>query len=309
MPGALDGFKLGYYVAISLLVWYLYIAYKLLGQRPLLSDMGDWYAALYSLTIVIFGLRRMYVKRTGYIARQTIALMAFQLFAAAFCPAAVRASVPGVASPACVMGHAKRLPRPIVLARIRICLGMAAFHLQRGNRRAHAVLAGFGNCPDLCTRSVHSVQMGQGRVLRLVCPCGAMAETLGDEYRTRALHGPAAKKAENWGQAVLWFAALVTLASLAAGTGSRGSNNALEVYGIIIDVVLAGVIGLGLYFHFSGRVWCRFFCPLAALMHIYARFSPYRIMANKKRCISCNICTKVCHIGIDVMNFANKGIP
>jgi polyferredoxin len=136
-----------------------------------------------------------------------------------------------------------------------------------------------------------------------------MAETLGDEYRTRALHGLSAKKAENWGQAVLWFAALVTLASLAAGTGSRGSNNALEVYGIVIDVVLAGVIGLGLYFHFSGRVWCRFFCPLAALMHIYARFSPYRIMANKKRCISCNICTKVCHMGIDVMNFANKGIP
>ena len=73
--------------------------------------------------------------------------------------------------------------------------------------------------------------------------------------------------------------------------------------------MLAGVIGLGVYFHFSGRVWCRFFCPLAALMHIYARFSPYRIMANKKRCISCNICTKVCHMGIDVMNFANKGIP
>jgi ferredoxin len=45
------------------------------------------------------------------------------------------------------------------------------------------------------------------------------------------------------------------------------------------------------------------------LMHIYARFSVYRIFANKKRCISCNICTKVCHMGIDVMNYANKGIP
>jgi ferredoxin len=44
-------------------------------------------------------------------------------------------------------------------------------------------------------------------------------------------------------------------------------------------------------------------------MHIYARFSPYRIMSNKKRCISCNICTRVCHMGIDVMGFANKGVP
>ena len=51
------------------------------------------------------------------------------------------------------------------------------------------------------------------------------------------------------------------------------------------------------------------FCPLAALMHIYARFSRFRILADKKKCISCNVCTSVCHQGIDVMNFANKGLP
>ena len=76
-----------------------------------------------------------------------------------------------------------------------------------------------------------------------------------------------------------------------------------------VDVWLAGVFGVAFYFHFSGRVWCRFACPLAALMHIYARFSRYRIFAEKKKCISCNVCTTVCHQGIDVMNFANKGIP
>jgi polyferredoxin len=59
----------------------------------------------------------------------------------------------------------------------------------------------------------------------------------------------------------------------------------------------------------SGRVWCRFACPLAALMHIYARFSQFRIFAEKKKCISCNVCTTVCHQGIDVMSFANKGLP
>src|SRR6266700_839066 len=76
-----------------------------------------------------------------------------------------------------------------------------------------------------------------------------------------------------------------------------------------VDLFLAGIIGVGLYFWFSGRVWCRFACPLAALMHIYARFSRFRILADKKKCISCNVCTSVCHQGIDVMNFANKGIP
>jgi NosR/NirI family transcriptional regulator, nitrous oxide reductase regulator len=74
-------------------------------------------------------------------------------------------------------------------------------------------------------------------------------------------------------------------------------------------VLLAGVIGYGCYFWFSGRVWCRFFCPLAALMHVYARFSRFRILADKKKCISCNVCTSVCHQGIDVMSFANKGLP
>lgn len=76
-----------------------------------------------------------------------------------------------------------------------------------------------------------------------------------------------------------------------------------------IDVFLAGVIGYGLYFWFSGRVWCRFFCPLAALMHVYARFSRFAIVPDKKKCISCNVCTSVCHQGIDVMTFANRGEP
>jgi ferredoxin len=44
-------------------------------------------------------------------------------------------------------------------------------------------------------------------------------------------------------------------------------------------------------------------------MHVYARFSRFRIFAEKKKCISCNVCTSVCHMGIDVMGFANKGLP
>ncbi|MEM7679159.1 MAG: 4Fe-4S dicluster domain-containing protein, partial [Myxococcota bacterium] len=77
----------------------------------------------------------------------------------------------------------------------------------------------------------------------------------------------------------------------------------------IVDLFLAGIVGVGFYFWFSGRVWCRFACPLAALMHIYARFSRFRIFPEKSKCISCNVCTSVCHQGIDIMNFANKGLP
>ncbi len=50
----------------------------------------------------------------------------------------------------------------------------------------------------------------------------------------------------------------------------------------VVDIFLAGIIGVGLYFWFSGRVWCRFACPLAALMHVYTRFSRFRIFPESR---------------------------
>jgi polyferredoxin len=80
-------------------------------------------------------------------------------------------------------------------------------------------------------------------------------------------------------------------------------------YYTVVDYFLSGVVGIGLFFHFSGRTWCRFFCPLAALMNIYARLGRFRIFSDKSKCISCNACTSQCHMGIDVMSFARRGEP
>ncbi|MGE0430789.1 MAG: NAD(P)-binding domain-containing protein [Planctomycetota bacterium] len=163
---------------------------------------------------------------------------------------------------------------------------------------------------------------GKGAYCGWICSCGALAETLGDAHRHKMPHGPKWNRLNLAGQVILgigfimlglriagWLngsesdaGKLVNWMLYSAGGGSFG-------YAYLVDLVLAGIIGVALYFHFSGRVWCRFFCPLAALMHIYARFSRFRIVAEKKKCISCNVCTSVCHQGIDVMNFANKGIP
>jgi NosR/NirI family transcriptional regulator, nitrous oxide reductase regulator len=129
------------------------------------------------------------------------------------------------------------------------------------------------------------------------------------------------------GQAILFLAFFIALlrfiswvvpnssvgrmtASWFSGSLSGWSLLRVELnYYHVVDIFLAGIIGLGMYFWFSGRAWCRFACPLAALMHVYGRFSRYRIFSEKKKCISCNVCTSVCHQGIDVMNFANKGMP
>ncbi len=167
---------------------------------------------------------------------------------------------------------------------------------------------------------------GKGIYCGWICSCGALAETLGDAQRTKMPHGPAWNRANMLGQVFLACAfALLGLRVLAwiwPGTGlgatfsllfegriaNLGLVNPLS-YKWFVDVLFGGVIGVGFYFKYSGRVWCRFACPLAALMHVYARFSRFAIVPEKKKCISCNVCTSVCHQGIDVMSFANRGLP
>lgn len=167
---------------------------------------------------------------------------------------------------------------------------------------------------------------GKGAYCGWICSCGALAETMGDQQRHKMPHGPFWNRFNMAGQVILALAFLLlfiriagwvwpnSIAASAFHMLLEGKNAAGAVvnyfsYKWLVDVLLGGIIGVGLYFKYSGRVWCRFFCPLAALMHIYARFTRYRIFPEKEKCISCNLCTTVCHQGIDVMNFANKGVP
>jgi polyferredoxin len=160
---------------------------------------------------------------------------------------------------------------------------------------------------------------GKGAYCGWICSCGALAETLGDAHRQKMPHGPFWNRLNMVGQVVL-AAAVILFGLRVLGWVFPGSlvgaiyEGLLSKFPIInykylVDLWLAGILGVTFYFHFSGRVWCRFACPLAALMHIYARVTQFRIFSEKKKCISCNVCTSVCHQGIDIMNFANKGMP
>jgi len=160
---------------------------------------------------------------------------------------------------------------------------------------------------------------GKGAICGWVCSCGALAETLGDTHRHKMPHGPRYNRLNLVGQFILFWASALMFARVLGWLmpGSWIDQNFHQLldahapwtYKWLVDVFLAGVLGVGLYFHFSGRIWCRFACPLAALMHIYARFSRFRIFAEKSKCISCSVCTSVCHQGIDVMGFASRGQP
>jgi len=170
-------------------------------------------------------------------------------------------------------------------------------------------------------------RFGKGGYCGWICSCGALAETLGDAHRQKMPHGPLWTKMNMIGQFFLWSAFGLLFFRIIGWVwpgsfwevafnyllkGAPLSDKGLPIfnYSYFVDLLWAGVIGVSFYFHFSGRVWCRFACPLSALMQIYQKaFGKFRIFADKNKCISCNVCTSVCHQGIDIMNFANKGKP
>ncbi len=280
-----------------------------------------WYTLAYSTVIVVFGLRRIRRRRTPYVTAQTLTLMAVQVLPLFLIPEIILPQLgyhgllpPRLADalfPVVSYGHGREYWRAYGL--------ILAWPLNVYNLFTHEPLwawiaIGFVQTCVLIPLGIHF--FGKGVYCGWICSCGALAETLGDTHRHKMPHGPRWNRLNLAGQIVLAIAvAMLVLRivgwALPSGNWVDTHFDALfkERYKWTVDVFLAGVVGYGVYFWYSGRFWCRFFCPLAALMHVYARFSRFAILADKKKCISCNVCTSVCHQGIDVMNFANKGAP
>jgi NosR/NirI family nitrous oxide reductase transcriptional regulator len=309
----------------------------LLGTLTIdLAQPGFYYSAGYTLAIFVFGLRRIRRRKTPYVRLQTCSLMAFQ-----FIPLFL---LPYIVLP--LMGHNGWFDSGVMKPIADNLFPIVNYDHGREYWRAFGfVLAWplfiwnvFTSQPLWWWLAISFVQTfviiplivyrwGKGAYCGWICSCGGLAETMGDTHREKMLHGPFWNRLNMVGQVILLAALLIAAfrfanwmapnselgrlsAQLFSGMLSQWSVLGVELnYYHVVDIGLAGIIGLCMYFWFSGRVWCRFACPLAALMHIYARFSRYRIFPEKKKCISCNVCTSVCHQGIDVMNFANKGMP
>jgi NosR/NirI family transcriptional regulator, nitrous oxide reductase regulator len=157
--------------------------------------------------------------------------------------------------------------------------------------------------------------MFQGkRYCSWICGCGGLAETFGDRWRHLAPKGRASIHWERMNLAVLIFATVVTVGMLAKdviGLLSGPVNIAMGIYHIGVDVWLVGILPVTLYPFLGGKVWCRYWCPLAKLMQLtsawFARLGigRFRINANNK-CIACGECSRYCQVGIPVMQYALK---
>ena len=78
-------------------------------------------------------------------------------------------------------------------------------------------------------------------------------------------------------------------------------------YGFLIGALFSGVIGVGFYPLLGNRVWCRYGCPMAAILGLQQKlFTRFRISSNGGQCIACGNCTTACEMGIDVRAYAMK---
>jgi len=150
-----------------------------------------------------------------------------------------------------------------------------------------------------------------------ICGCGGLAETFGDRWRHLAPKGPTSRRWEWMNLTVLVLAGGVTLAMLLRDSVAFLRSPAtwgLDSYHLIVDIWLVGILPVTLYPFLGGKVWCRYWCPLAKLMHLFSHaysklgISRFEIVANDK-CIGCMECTRNCQVGIDVMSFALKQEP
>ena len=300
---------------------FIYLAATYFNEMVFGKYPSFHYTMLYSLTILVFGIRRILVRKTDYIFYQTLSLIFIQVLFLFLLPELVLPALGDLGYLGSPDGYIRKeifpndaywkaygfiLAWPLSMG-VLYDGGITNFWLGYG------FLFSFGFIPFLVYR------YGKGVYCGWICSCGGLAETLGDEHRQKMPHGKWAYRLEHSGQYILLVAFLLTLLKL-VGVYGKLINPSLAMsesiadsvkwlYDIIVDIGLAGVVGVGFYFLLSGRIWCRMFCPLASLMHIYAKFSRFRIFSDKKKCISCNICTKNCHQGIDVMGYASRGMP
>jgi NAD-dependent dihydropyrimidine dehydrogenase PreA subunit len=116
---------------------------------------------------------------------------------------------------------------------------------------------------------------------------------------------------------VTGFAAVATVLVAAGRDISVAGVSVSRVYEYTVDLFLIAIIPVALYAFMGGKIWCRYWCPVVGWMNAIEwglrklerspQGSQFQISADKHRCITCNLCTRYCEVGVDVMRHAVKG--
>ena len=77
-------------------------------------------------------------------------------------------------------------------------------------------------------------------------------------------------------------------------------------------------LGVGNAFYFTSaiilavklkdnRAFCKYLCPITAILKISSRFAFLKIEGDKEQCTQCGICNKACPMDINIMEYINNG--
>ncbi len=147
-----------------------------------------------------------------------------------------------------------------------------------------------------------------------VCGCGGLANTAGDPFRQLSSKSSRAWNFEKYSIHITMLISFVVTAAVVASFFIGDQHPALKSasgelqswYGFVVVMLLSGIIGVGLYPIGGTRVWCRFFCPMAAVLGLVQKKGKFRITVKDDMCISCGMCSKYCEMGIDVRAYAQR---
>jgi ferredoxin-type protein NapH len=179
---------------------------------------------------------------------------------------------------------------------------------------------------SLLAAPILSILYGKRWYCSWVCGCGGLANTFGDPWRHLTSKSTRAWRFEQVSVHTVLFIALVATALIGldallmadeSGAPSDvprafhtfvqgGTLSVKGLYGLVVGAILAGVAGVGLYPLLGPRVWCRNFCPMAALLGWFQKLGRFRIRVKKDMCISCGNCSTYCEMGIDVRSYAQN---
>ncbi len=279
---------------------------RALRQQPAtLANGGQWflYTTVYTLAVAVMGVRALVrYRHSRYHVVRTLSVVFFQ-------------TVLAFALPYLLV----RLQQPELFLHYTWPLDYDLFfpwkvaELREAGQLGVAMLV-WGAVLIAVVTPVLTYFFGKRWYCSWVCGCGGLAETAGDPYRHLSDKSLAAWNVERWlvhgvlaaitaGTLVLWIAAVADVGWLDAVAGTFS-----WLYGLLIGSIFAGVVGVGFYPVFGSRVWCRFGCPMAAVLGLQQRFfSRFRITTNGGQCISCGQCSAYCEMGIDVRWYAQRG--
>jgi len=275
---------------------------RLLAGVP--ADRWFLYGTLYTLAVLVMGVRMLAKYRhSRYQQVRTLSVMFFQLGFAYLIPAFLKA----LEQPEFYFSYFWPLKYDYLFPG---SVGALASH--PGGLGVFMVF--WAAVLTFVATPVLTYFLGKRWYCSWVCGCGGLAETLGDPFRQLSDKSLRAWRIERW--TIHSVLALVTLCTALLWLNSwKGgallgswSQGFARGYGLYVGALFSGVVGVGFYPLMGSRVWCRFGCPLAAILGFFQRFfSRFRITTNGGQCISCGNCSTYCEMGIDVRWYAQRG--